>query len=316
MNINLWFAHLFRQVFVGVWSTNWPLILLPFIACICAERLSLRLNPIPYGSNQKHRLAILLSMLPGLVFLSLGIYALDSFRHAEVDSALCVMVFVVPIIIFFIGLCRAALSWLRQRLIVRQLLRETLEADHLIRDLASRLNMTVRILPTDYLACMTVGITRPVVLISSGAVNQLSLPELRAVLIHEQVHVKRKDTLWAAIGKIIAACAFTRTIKAEEVARRAREISADEETSRTVDRLVLASVLIKFARHSPTESYAFAESFACPSTVSERVEHLLSNTATEGEQRMRSLTMKSALACTLILYPYIVHLIAAAWLHC
>ncbi len=255
-------------------------------------------------------------MLPGLVFLSLGIYALTALRHAEVDSALCVMVFVVPIVIFFIGLCRASISWFRNQLFVRQLCRETNEAGHVICKLAARLDMTVRILPMEYMACMTVGIVRPIVILSSGAANHLSRPELKAVLLHERVHVRKRDTMWAAVSKFIADCAFSRPTKAEDLARRTREIIADQEASREVDRLTLASVLIKFARHSPRDSYAFAESFASPSTISERVEHLLNNAPVGPEQDMRSLVIRIALACMLVLYPYVIRIIAVAWLHC
>lgn len=316
MTISLWFTQLFGQLSVGVWSTNWPLILLPIVACFSAERLSPQLKRSPMQNANKHFLALLLTMLPGLVFLSLGIYALTALRHAEVDSALCVMVFVVPIFIFSIGLCRASVSWFRNQLFIRQLCRDTQEAGHAIRELAAHLDMTVRILPTDYMACMTVGVVRPMVILSSRAANHLSLPELKAALLHEQVHVRKRDTLWAAISRFIADCAFSRTTKGEDLAKCTREIIADQEASREVDRFLLASVLIKFARHSPTDSYAFAESFACPSTISERVEHLLNNAPVEQKQDMRPLAIKIALACMLVFYPYVIRLVAVVWLHC
>ena len=316
MTISSWLTQLFRQLYIGVWSTNWPLILLPIVACFSAQRLSSQLERSSIQNTNKHFLALLLTMLPGLVFLSLGIYAVTLLRHAEVDSALCVMVFVVPIFIFFIGLCRASISWFWNHLFVRQLCRETHEAGQVIRELAAHLDMTVRILPTEYMACMTVGIVRPIVILSSGAANHLSLPELNAVLLHEQVHLRKRDTLWAAISKFIADCAFSRTSKARDLAKRTREIIADQETSREVDRFMLASVLIKFARHPPRDSYAFAESFASPSTISERVEHLLNNSPLTQEQDIHSIVMKIALACMLVFYPYVIRLIVVTWLHC
>lgn len=310
-------------MFVGVWSTNWPLVLLPTLAWYSAERLSSHLRRTEIGNTKKHFLALLLNALPGLVFLSLGIYAFTTLRHAEVDSTLCVMVFVVPNIIFSIGLCRAALLWFRKQQLIRQILRETYEADDAISELAARLAITVRILPTEYLACMTVGVVRPKVILSSGAVGHLAPSELEAVLLHEQVHVRRKDTLWAGVSKLIADCAFPRTTKAEDVARRTREISADQEASREIDRFVLASVLIKFARHTPMDSFSFAESFASPSTISERVEYLLSNstqppfaTAIERQQMVHPLEIKIALACMLVCYPYLIRILAVVWLHC
>jgi BlaR1 peptidase M56 len=315
VTISLWLTRLFGQLSVGVWSTNWPLILLPIVACFSAERLSSQLTRSPIQNTRKHVLALLLATLPGLVFLSLGINALIALRHAEVDSPLCVMVFVVPIVIFSVGLCRASISWRGNRLFVRQLLDQTYEADPIIRELAAHLGLTLRILPTEYMACMTVGVVRPIVILSSGAANHLSRDELKAVLLHEQVHVKNKDTLWAGISRYIADCAFSRTSRAEDLAKRTRETIADQEASKEVDRFMLANVLIKFARHSPTDSYAFFESFACPSTVFERVENLLNNGPVERGQDIRPLAMKIALACMLVLYPCIVRLIAVL-LHC
>ncbi len=226
------------------------------------------------------------------------------------------MVYVVPIIIFSVGLCRASILCFRSQLLVRQLLHETHEAGHAVSQLAGQLDVTVRILPTEYLACMTVGVLRPIVILSSAAADHLSLPELEAVLLHEQVHVRKRDTLWAGIGKFIADCAFSRATEAEDIAKRTREIRADLKVSRQVDPFMMASVLIKFARHSPTDSYAFAESFACPSTISERVEHLLNEAAIERGQDMRPLAIKIALASMLVFYPYFVRLMAVVLLHC
>jgi Zn-dependent protease with chaperone function len=227
------------------------------------------------------------------------------------------MVFVVPIIIFAVGLANATVSLKKRLQLVRRLLAVTKESDPALRELSEQWQMTIRVLPIEEYACMTVGVLRPIVILSSGAIERLSAQELRAVLLHEQVHVKRKDTLWATLSRFVSDCSFRCSPQAEEIARRTREITADQEASRNIDPRVLASVLVKFARHAPSISYAFAESFASPATISERVERLVDGGSDLHEgQSTSKIMIQVGLASTLILYPYIVRLIAALWLHC
>jgi Zn-dependent protease with chaperone function len=310
-------AQALSQMFVGDWSTNWPLLLLPLLAYLCSEKLSAQVELLSYRCKQKHTLAVLLTSLPGLVFLSLGMYATAALRHAEIHSVPCVMVFVVPIIIFSIGIANAAISLRKNLLLVKQLLVATKRPDEALSELGKRRGMNIRVLPIDEFACMTVGILHPTVVLSTGVTERLSAQELEAVLLHEEVHVRRKDTLWATLSRFVSDCCFRYSTQAEAIARRTREITADYEAAKSIDAHVLASVLVKFARHPPTVSYSFAEAFACPTTISERVRHLIEDgSVTHEEENMSKIAVQVGLACTLIFYPYLVHLAAAVWLRC
>lgn len=155
-----WIAQLLEQIVVGVWSTNWPLIVLPILTSFCSERLAFRLDPTSDHGRRKIYLATLLTALPGLVFVSLGVNALNTFSHARVDSALCVVVLVFPIIIFSIGLCRASVAGAQQYFVVRQLRKRTIEADRELCEFAASMKLTIRILHSECLSCMTLGIVK------------------------------------------------------------------------------------------------------------------------------------------------------------
>jgi Zn-dependent protease with chaperone function len=164
---------------------------------------------------------------------------------------------------------------------------------------------------------MVAGVFRPIVIISTGAVKSLSDEEILAVLLHERAHLKRRDTLLATLVTFIAECGVWPTDKVLEVYRRSREIMADQLACRDTDRLLLASVLIRFARGLQQRRLTFIESFAEPNSVSVRVKLLIED---EPQARVSPFRLRVGFVVTmasiLVLYPLLVRMAVVMWLHC
>jgi Zn-dependent protease with chaperone function len=99
------------------------------------------------------------------------------------------------------------------------------------------------------------GLARPRVYISTGAVEILSLRALDAVLGHERHHAARRDPLRNAIGRVVAATLF-HIPGVESLARRQRslsELSADESVAEGPGgRSALAQAILAFDAASAT----------------------------------------------------------------
>jgi len=103
----------------------------------------------------------------------------------------------VPVILFYVWLCGSGvvvLLWIRDWFRVRSTLRAATP------------------LPTTGIAVMSsqfalepgiVGIFRPVLLLPEGIHDRLPAEQLKAILVHEQCHVRRCDNLAAAIHMIV-----------------------------------------------------------------------------------------------------------------
>lgn len=104
-----------------------------------------------------------------------------------------------------------------------------------------------------------VGLLRPRVMLSTGAVARLSEEELRAVLVHEEAHSGRRDPLRLTLALVTSRMlAF---LPGAPQLRRSYaellEVAADEQASRRVGSAPLAGALVAFAEHGgPTPSAA------------------------------------------------------------
>jgi bla regulator protein blaR1 len=102
-------------------------------------------------------------------------------------------------------------SWLRIRIAVRGAdtrvcrVETRLDAFRAARQIcdeeASSIPVEIRFSP-DLLEPGVVGILRPILLLPAGISNQLTQPQLEAVLAHELCHVRRRDNLFAAIHMV------------------------------------------------------------------------------------------------------------------
>jgi beta-lactamase regulating signal transducer with metallopeptidase domain len=304
-------------LFASVWSSNWPLFVLPLIAWMIGRKALPFLDRMATDPIWQQRMAIHLSCLPGLVMISLGFSATLGLRHAEIDSLLCIVVFLGPVLICSFAMFRAMVLLAGRRRVLDALRDETIPASRRLQSLADEIRVPVRELPDSGFACMVAGVFRPIVIISTGTVESLTDEEIQAVLLHERAHLKRRDTLFATLVTFIAECGFWPTDKVLGVYRRSREILADQLACRDIDRLLLASVLIRFARGFQHHQLNFIENFAERSSVSERVKLLIEDEPQVYPSPFRlRVGFVVTVASTLVLYPLLVRMAVVMWLHC
>jgi len=304
-------------LFASIWSSNWPLLVLPLAASMIGRKTSLLLDCMAEDVRWQQRWAIHLGCLPGLVMLSLGASAIFTLRRARIDSLLCIAVFVGPVFICLVAISRAMVLLEGRRRALNALRAKTIHASPKLQRIADGIQITARELPDDGYACMVAGVFRPIVIISTGAVGSLTDEEIQAVLLHERAHLKRRDTLLATLVTFIAECGVWPTDKVLGTYRKSREIMADQLACRDTDRLLLASVLIRFARGLQHRQLSFIESFADRSSVSERVKLLVEDNPQVGGSPFRlRVGFVATVASILVLYPFLARIAVVMWLHC
>ena len=304
-------------LFASIWSSNWPLLVLPMAAWMIGRKTSPLLDCMAEDVRWQQRWAIHLSCLPGLVMLSLGASAILALRRARIDSLLCIAVFAGPVFICSFAIFRAIVLLERRRRALNALRAKTIPASPKLQRIAEGIQITARELPDNGYACMVAGVFRPIVIISTGAVESLTDEEIQAVLLHERAHLKRRDTLLATLVTFIAECGVWPTDKVLGVYRRSREIMADQIACRDTDRLLLASVLIRFARSLQHRRLNFIESFADCSSVSERVKLLIEEKPqVSGSPFRLRVGFVVTVASILVFYPLLVRMAVVMWLHC
>jgi len=146
-------------------------------------------------------------------------------------------------------LMAAAAAW--------QLARELLANRTFRRALAARSPVSLHgewLIEDDRPQAFCAGLLRPRVYLSTGALALLDEPELAAVLAHERHHVRSRDPLRLACGRMLAGGLFfipamRRLIQRQQALA---EISADEAAVLTGggDRSALASAMLSFSRAS------------------------------------------------------------------
>jgi beta-lactamase regulating signal transducer with metallopeptidase domain len=304
-------------LFASPWSSNWPFVCLPLIAWTIGRKAVPLLDRMSSDPLWQQRMSVHLSCLPGLVMISLGVSAVLALHTAEIDSLLCFVVFVVPVLIFLFALSKATVLLLRRRRALNVLRDQTIPASHRLQSIATVLGINVRELPGNGFACMVAGMFRPVVIISTAAVESLTDKELHIILLHERAHLIRRDTLWATLVTSLADCGFWPTEEVLSVYRRSREIIADRLACQDTDQLLLASVLVRFARGLQHNHLNFVENFAERSSVAERVKLLVEDGSQVRPGRFRVLAgLVAVFASVLVLYPFIVRMAVVSWLHC
>jgi len=113
-----------------------------------------------------------------------------------------------------------------------------------------------------------VGMVRPRIYVSDGAMAALDERELQAVLAHEEHHRRRRDPLRLAVGGVAAQAFFFLPAlrRLHERYRAMAELAADEAAVRRTDASALASALLRFSPTGPSVAVGIAP---------ERVDHLL-----------------------------------------
>lgn len=127
---------------------------------------------------------------------------------------------------------------------------------------------------------VTVGLLRPIVVISTGMAEVLSSTELRAVLAHEQAHARRRDPLRVLLARMLAAHLWFLPV-AEDVRSRARrgyELAADRGAAHRYGRSALAGALLR-VMSAPVATQGFVVPFVDTDLLEARVVQLESGQA-------------------------------------
>jgi Zn-dependent protease with chaperone function len=179
--------------------------------------------------------------------------------------------------------------------------------------IGAELGVPVRELPVARSVCFVSGLRRPCVVVSSGALENLSDDDLRAALLHERAHLRGRDAMRTALISAIGEFGLIPARRALEIYRASRESLADDEAARYVGPTTIAGVLVRFARSAAP--IPAAASLAEPDTLERRVRRLISppRAARRGEAR---LTVVLVAAAALSLYPIVAEVIEKAVLHC
>ena len=157
----------------------------------------------------------------------------------------------------------------------------------------------------------TVGLRRPLIVVSQGLRESLPPEELAVVLAHEEAHASSHDNMILLISRIIESALFfvPGISRASGGVRRCVEISADASASRgTGDRLLVAAsvsrvarLLMDPARSRPVLGRAVGAAFAHGELVVERVQHLVGDRGA-APSRPRLVYSTVALALALVIF--------------
>jgi len=127
---------------------------------------------------------------------------------------------------------------------------------------------------TEQLA-VAAGLARPYVVVSIGLVDALGGAELRAVLAHEQAHLRRRDPLRVLLARVLVAHLWFLPI-ARDLRRWARngyELAADRDAAGRYGRPALAGALLRVVS-PPVGVEAAVTRFADPALLASRVSQL------------------------------------------
>ena len=140
---------------------------------------------------------------------------------------------------------RAATSLGRQFVACRRLVRRLRPIDRI--DIGGA---TVEVIDKSCPEAFCAGYVRPRIIVSTGALESLSRPQIEAVVRHEQHHKERRDPLRLCLARVLGDALFFLPSLRRSLERCATfaELEADEAALRTAGRQALASALLLFGR--------------------------------------------------------------------
>jgi Zn-dependent protease with chaperone function len=138
----------------------------------------------------------------------------------------------------------------------------------------SSLGKDIRLLEREEPIALTVGITNPVILLSTGLIQAVSQRTLRIILAHERAHVARRDTTWALLDRLMGSLLPTTVGRELQSALAlAREQSCDNAAAQSEGDVYVAAALTEVTRLELSQP-AFGLSVGS-SSLEARVVHLL-----------------------------------------
>jgi hypothetical protein len=238
------------RLLVSSYGTSvWPLVVVPALVYELSRPILSMIDRMALGSLWPERLAFCAAVTPGLAFMGLAPFTLKGFDfQMALHSWTCFIHCYGLAFIFLAAPGRAAAVYYRRHRQISQLLALAENPSSRLAALQSELQIPVRELPTKEPACFLVGIFHAVVCVSRGALASLSDDQLRAALLHERAHWRRRETLRASIAMLLNECTVLPVRSALDQYRRCVEFIADHETLKDAHPVTLASALLAFAR--------------------------------------------------------------------
>lgn len=230
-------------------SSVWPLIVVPIVVYGLSRPILAMIDRMTPGSPWSEHLAFWASIMPGLAFMGLAPFTLKTFDFKMALHSWTCSVHCYGLAFVFLAVpMRAVVIFYRRYREISRLLALAENPSPCLAALQAELHIPIRELPTNELACFLAGMFHAVVCVSRGASATLSYDELRAALLHERAHWRRRDTLRASIAMFLNECSILPVRDALDQYRRCTEFIADRETLKDACPVTLASVLVAFAR--------------------------------------------------------------------
>ncbi|HEV2641431.1 MAG TPA: hypothetical protein VGT98_01935 [Candidatus Elarobacter sp.] len=275
------------------------LVVVPVLAWLAVRALRPALSRMADDPGWQAPLAATAAALPGTLFLTIGAATLRGGWDSvclQFASGRVLYGAIAALTVF--GFVRAVALAVRRGSEVTQFGRRSSAPSARVRQAGDLAGVRVREVSSAGPVVVIAGFSRPVVFVSTAALDRVNDAELLAAIRHEAAHAQRGDLVCGAIVTFIADVVPLPVGSLIALHRRAREFAADAHAARTADPCDVASALLALAR--PAKSASWIAAFAETGTVRDRLGALLSPASTKPRRLRRSL-VTGALAATFVL---------------
>ena len=172
------------------------------------------------------------------------------------------------LLVFFNAAIQAIKQWLRSKKILNSIELVSIKKD----------DLNIHLLETKKPLAFSVGMLKPISVISSGLINQLNSKQLQVICRHEAIHVQYKDSAFKWALKLVSFFHFPmvkQTLLAAHAS--ALEFRADQEVAKAVkSKVMVAETILKIQgiMGSTTEKEALCQFLG--SEIEQRIHFLLS----------------------------------------
>jgi len=275
------------------------LVAVPTLAWLVTRALAPPLGRMTDDPGWQASLAAAAAALPGTLFLIIGAATLrGGWNSTCLHFASGRLMYGAIAALTAFGFARAIVLARQRACDVTRVVRQSSVASPGLQRLGEIAGVRIRELCTGGPVVILAGLFRPVVLVSSYALQRVNDAELLAAVRHEAAHARRGDLVCAALVTFIADLVPLPVGNLIALHRRAREFAADAHAARIADRCDLAAALLALARFGNIATSIVA--FADAGTVRDRLGALLSPTSVQPSLERRAL-LTAALATTFAL---------------
>jgi beta-lactamase regulating signal transducer with metallopeptidase domain len=266
------------------------LVIVPPLAWLVVRALAPMLGAMDGDRAWQAPLAAAAAALPAFLFAVIGVVTLrDAWGSVCLQFVTGRVLYAGIAAITVLGLIRATVLLRRRTAEYRDFIARSAPASPALAQLAAQHALTAGEIESGEAFILLAGIRRPVVLVSTEALNRLDAAQLDAAVRHEAAHAHRGDQAIAAMLTFVSDIIPLPVGDLIALYRRAREFAADAHAVRTADPCDLAGALLALARGGKSPLPAAASAFAEAGTVRVRLAVLLSDAPAPPSLRRRAL---------------------------